>query len=342
MTATQLATWKKCLNAPVCTTGQGTLTLAEIDDQTNGFYNLAHGELLARAIQSGAVKKIVRVVASGGLSQFLSAYRQLIAEKVNIIFSEMDIYGAQSGAVLAQAKAANIITVNGTTLLPPADMALLGVKIEANNCEEWKTAAPVLNADLKGKGITHPTYAIFSGPPGNSYGATWQPCAETDLGKLGWSKVYTGYNVWTPQGQAQAASALLASGKNPDVILDDEAPQQFIDAYQSAHQKLPVIMVTGEVNITTMHQYVTAQKAGTHPDIWSSSDQTLLWGLATVGAIEAAEGKIAKGTTINYPMHASPFSYDVKHLDLNVNGAVVAGDVLPPALQNETVVGGAN
>jgi ABC-type sugar transport system substrate-binding protein len=337
LTPAQQAIWQRCIASPICDTGQGTKTVALVDDLQQPWYSISAGEFYAQAIQSGQVRKIIHTSTNADLGQFLSNFRQAIAQRVNFIVSEFGALGAQAGPVLAQAKAAGIPVINAATLLPPAEGQLLPVELRAAPCDMWKNGAPVLTAHLKQEGITHPTYAVFSGPPGNAYAASWQPCGENDLDNLGWKKIYTGYNIWTPQGQTEAASALLASGIKPDVILADIAPSQFLQAYVSAHQKLPLIMVAGSVDVNALKAYLQAKQAGVNPDVWTSSSVNLMLRVALVTGLEIADGMKPSSNPIVYPLQAISFADVVKTADLNVDSNSIAGSLLSPAEQNQAL-----
>jgi len=337
LTADQEKIWKRCIGEATCETGQGTKTVAVIDDLQSPYYSLAFGEFLAQAIQSGQVSKIVHTSTNGDVTQFLSSFRQAIAQRVDLIFSEMAVLGDQAGPVLAQAQAANIPVVNGATPLKPDLAKMLGVELLADPCDMWAREASTLTEHLKEKGVTDPTFAMFSGPAGNAYAASWQPCAAEELSKLGWTKVYTGYDTWTPQGQTQAASALLASGKDPDVILNDDNPTQFIESYVSAGEKLPLIMTSGSVQVATLNAYKKAEEAGAKPDLWAMSSQPVMWRFALVAGLEAANGEDPSSNPIVYPLGAVPLSEVVKTADLNVDSSANAGSLLDPALQNEAL-----
>ena len=337
LTPAQKAIWMRCIGQPICDTGQGTKTVALIDDLQQPWYSIAAGEFYAQAVQSGQVKKIVHSSSNADVSQFLAAFRQAIAQKVDLIVSEFGALGGQAGPVLAQAKAASIPVLNAATLLPGDLGKMLPVELRAAPCDMWKTGAPALTQHLKEKGVTNPTYAIFSGPAGNAYAQSWQPCGEDELGKLGWSKVYTGYDVWTPQGQAQAASALLASGKKPDVILVDIAPSQFLQAYMDAGQKLPLIMVAGSVDVNALKGYQAAEKAGANPDVWTTSNVTMMLRLAVVTGLEIADGQKPSSNPVTYPVNAISFADVVKTTDLTVDSNAIAGNLLAPDEQNEAL-----
>ncbi|UKA55195.1 hypothetical protein LFT45_04480 [Arthrobacter sp. FW305-BF8] len=337
LTADQEKIWNECIGQAICQTGRGDKTVAVIDDVANPVLSLAYGELLAQAIQSGQVSKIIHSKANGDVNQYLTAFRQAIAQNVSMIFSEMNTFGKQLGPVLNEAKAAGIPVVNGTTILPEDIAKNLGVEIYGSPCDMWTKAAPILTKHLADKGITSPTYAEFSGPAGNSYAASWQPCAERELDALGWTKVYTGYDVWTPQGQSQAVAALLASGKKPNAVVLDISPVQFLQGYIDSGSQLPLIAVSGSVDINALKDVRAAQQKGANPDVWSMSSQLVLFRLALVAGLEVTGGGSASSSRMMYPLSMVPFTDTLKTANLNVNGNAAAGSLLTPDQQNEAI-----
>ena len=330
LTAAQQQVFQRCLANTTCETGQGTKTLALIDDQVNPFYSIEAGEVDAQAIQSGQIAKIIHYSSSVDPTQYLSDFRIAIAQKVSLIVSLFGALGNETGPVLAQAKAAGIPVVNGAVPLEPAVANLLAVQVSATPCSMWNNAAATLAQHLKQEGKTNITYALFTGPPGNSYAASWQGCAQQDVAAQGWTKVYTGYTQWTPQGETQAASALLASGKSPDVILFDAEPDQFVQAYEAAKKTMPLIMVTGSIDIGSFNVYKQALAAGAHPDIWTNSSQVWLLRIGVAAGLEIADGHKPSANPIVYPMNAVPFSEVIGSQDLSVNSQAIAGSMLDP------------
>jgi ABC-type sugar transport system substrate-binding protein len=335
LTPTQQKIWDNCIGQAICDTGQGTKTVALIDPLTIPYYNIQYGDVIAQAIQSGQVRKIIRTVGAE-TATYLAAFRQAITQRVDFILSDFTD-ASTVGPVLAQAKAAGIPVINGPTAVDEAFGKNLGAVIRASQCDMWKNAAITLTDHLKAQSVTNPTYAFFSGPAGNSYAPTWQPCAEEDTTSLGWKKVYTGNNVWDPQGQSQAAAALLASGKDPDVILTDIAPTQFVQAYIKAGKKLPLIMVSGSVGMDGYTAYKDAAKGGHNPDIWFSSPQVWIMRASLIAGLELADGKKPSANPVTYPLNAVAFADVGKNIDTSLSGTVTLGSLLPVADQNEAV-----
>jgi hypothetical protein len=204
------------------------------------------------------------------------------------------------------------------------------VNIQATPCSLWQNGAATLTQHLAQIGDTHPTYALFTGPPGNSYAASWQPCAQQYLNAQGWSKVYTGYNVWTPQGETQGADSLLASGKNPDVIILDAEDQQFIQAFQAAHKTMPVIVIGGSNDIGSFTEFSKLQGSGAKIDEWGISSQVWMLRVAVVAGLEVADGQKPSSHTLNYPMNVVSFSTAIKYQDLSLPSTAIAGSLLSP------------
>lgn len=335
LTAGQQKIWDSCIGEAICDTGQGDKTVAVIDPFPLPYYHNQYGDVLAEAIQSGQVRKIIRTIPTD-TATYLAAFRQAITQHVDFILSDFTD-ASVVGPVIAQAKAAGIPVINGPTVVDDKLGANLGAVIKASQCDMWKNAASTLNDHLTEKGITNPTYAFFSGPAGNAYAQSWQPCAEEATAALGWKNVYTGYDVWDPQGQSQAAAALLASGKNPDVILTDIAPSQFVEAYQKAGQPLPLMMVSGSVSVDGYNAYKDAESAGANPDIWFSSPQVWIMRASLIAGLELADGGKPSASPIEYPLAAVAFADIADKVDPSLGGTVTLGSLLPADDQNKAV-----
>ncbi len=337
LTAEQQAVWDRCISEPICETGQGSKTVALIEDQQQAYYSISAGEFIAEAIQSGQVAKIIHSSTNADVSQYLASFRQAIAQGVDLIVTEGAALGAQAAPVFAQAKAAGIPVVNAATVLPDGVAKMLGVEMLAEPCDMWEQAVPMLDAHLKEKGIANPKFALFSGPAGNTYAAAWQGCATDKVKELGWTQVYTGHDVWTPQGQAQAASALLASNSNPDVILTDIAPTQFLSAYISAGKSLPLVMIGGGIDVNAVKAYLDAKDQGVNPDVWATSSQVWMKRAALVAGLELANGGTTSANPIKYPLGAVSFDRVAESIDLTVDSNAVAGNLLSAMQTNEAM-----
>ena len=90
-------------------------------------------------------------------------------------------------------------------------------------------------------------YGLYTGVPGNTSAASWQPCLVKGLESAGWNKAIEGFTQWTPQGMTQAANSLYASGTNPAAIAYDYTMEYFAAPYLK-DGKTPPILISDAVN----------------------------------------------------------------------------------------------
>ena len=225
----------QCLHAPSCDTGHGTLTIAINRDAPNSFSNEYRAEATAQALQYPQIKKILYAdTTNGSISAALADLRSFVAQKVDILVEDPELGGAL-GPVLHQAKQAGITVVSVNSPLPPSLASSVNTNIPFELCDMGAAAGKAVASATTGA----KTYGLYTGIPGNPDGAEWQPCAQKALTGAGWNKVAQGFTQWTPQGESQAASALLASGKNPGAIFYDASVDDFPKPYISANKTPP-------------------------------------------------------------------------------------------------------
>ena len=337
-TADQLATWMHCISQTKCDLGgSGTKTLVVLDDDVNAFYSMEWGEALDQAIKSGQVKTIMHYNANSDLTQFLSNWRQAIAKKPDAIVGMFAHFGNQAAPVVAQAKAAGIAVANGPVAVPPEVAKNMAAEVSEPICSLFDSLAPTLTAKAKSDGVTNPTFAFFSGPKGNPYAASWQPCAQKAMEAAGWKLVYTGWDVWSPQGMTTASSQLLASGTNPTAILSDYQVGKFVDAYNKAGKKPPLMAIAGATDVNDFTQFKSYIDKGIDANVYTNSSQ--VWGLriGVVAALNAASGQQPSANPIVYPLGGIDYKSALNYLDLTVPGTVPNGTLLTPAQQTEAV-----
>jgi ABC-type sugar transport system substrate-binding protein len=160
----------------------------------------------------------------------------LVSQRVNAIIGGFD-YGQSMASVGQQAYKAGI----------PIIAIANGVARTTNGKQQWlqsvdacATGVNQVKQAVKASGKPHGTIGLYTGPPGNPFGALWLPCAKRTAKSLGWN--YTlGYTQWTPQGMEQAASQLLASGKNLDAISSDLAlSSAFLKKIANSGKPVPI------------------------------------------------------------------------------------------------------
>ena len=181
LTPEQQATYERCLSSNVCQTGRGSLTIAFPNDNINPYRSIFRGEFTAQAIASPQVKKII-YSASTDIAGFLANFRSLIVQQVDIIVLN-SIYAGAIGPAIKQAKEAGIVVVEAETPLPPETSSLVDSQIATDFCQMYVEAGEKIAA----ANTTNTIYALYTGIPGNSSAATWQPCLERTLRDAGWT-----------------------------------------------------------------------------------------------------------------------------------------------------------
>ena len=340
MTDAQRKVYNECLAKDSCETGTGRYTLAIVDDQVNTFYSMSRAETVANAVKSGAVKKIIHFASQSNVQKYLADWRSAIGQGSDLILSIYGAYGNQAGPVIEQAKAKGIPVVNGCCPLAPAVAKKLTANVEASICKMWgeNGGAKDVVANLKSKGETNPTYAIFTGPAGNAFAAVWQPCVKKALDAAGAKQVYDGTTEWTPQGTVKAAAALRASGKKPSVIVYDTYAEDFINAYQDAgDKKIPMFALTASSTVGTAKAYKEAKAKGFDIDVWVAPAIVWLQDIGLQTELEIADGKKASSKNIVYPMKLTDLAKVIDKIDLSVNNGVFMGNTLEPQDQNESL-----
>lgn len=294
---------KSCFGEAVCETGRGDLTIGLPVDDVNNVVNLqAQAAALLQALRYPNVKRIIMTDGRGDLATAISNLRSLISQRVDIIMYNTG-YGSSLGQVAKQATDAGII-------LAVKDQPIAGIEPGENvlfaggdNCAygkdkaEWATGLE--NAPSGGR------VALLGGVPGNSYDSTWHPCAEKALAEQGWEVGTTGWTEWTPQGEAQAASALMASGEKLDAVLYSGGCEHIVEAYNATDTPPPAFSAAG-VNPSCVKAWQSAQ--GTDLAFEASSGNSHTW-LAPLLITAAIERKARKTVDDEYiiEMPAVPF-----------------------------------
>jgi ABC-type sugar transport system substrate-binding protein len=254
----QRATYERCLSSNVCETGRGSLTIAFPNDNVNPYRSIFRGEFTAQAIASPQVKKII-YSSSNDIAGFLANFRSLIVQQVDIIVLD-SIYAGAIGPAIKQAKDAGVVVIEAETPLPPDTSSLVDSQIATDFCQMYNEAGQKIAAAAN----SNRTYALYTGIPGNSSAATWQPCLERTLQDAHWTRAVEGFTQWTPQGTSQAANALLASGKRPGALVYDYTPEDFVKPYVDRRETPPLVM-TDVVNQSWFTTFQDAQAAQLKP-----------------------------------------------------------------------------
>ena len=288
LTDEQQALWKTCMTSSSCVTGHGTLTVAiNADFSDNPWWNIRRGEAIAQAIATPEVAKILFVSSeSGSVGEVLANLRSLIAQRVNIIVED-PIFGAAVLPALEEAKKAGVIFVTENSPLPAELNDVVSAQAPLDLCPMGSVAGQLVstNADT----ALPKTYALFTGVEGNAHAAEWQGCVQKKMDAAGWKGVYSGYTQWTPQGEAQAAAALVASGKEIGAIFYDSVLNDFLQPYIDKGKQLPAAF-------SDTHQYSTwglydkALHAGLKPQLYAANSHVWYGRLGVTAGVMLATG----------------------------------------------------
>ena len=239
VTAAQQALLLQCYKAlGTCDLGRKGITIgiAEPNIKQSPLRQFAIADYLLQAIQTPEIGKVIVTDGHGDLQAALANFASLVNQHVAAIVGNFD-FGPSMGGVGKQAEAAGIPVVAISQTIPGLTMGkaqwTMGVDACASGSGEAKAA-------IKAAGTATGTIGLYTGPPGNAFGALWIPCSEKVAKAAGWTDTL-GYTQWTPQGMEQAASQLVASGKPLNAIVSDLALSPgFMNKLLASGQPVPV------------------------------------------------------------------------------------------------------
>jgi ABC-type sugar transport system substrate-binding protein len=284
LTDDQLKVIETCIKESVCETGRGDLTIAiPSENLTNSAGKLISANFITAAVRMPQIKKIVVSDARGDLQTYLSNVRAAISQKADIIVSQAVYFGASSRQVVQQATDAGIVFVPSGASIPevPVSDNFPALYVGTDVCATTEELANSIVAEYG----ENKSYAMFTGPAGNAYGAIWQPCLESALKSKGWTQAVSGNTDWSPQGERQAATALIASGKPVDALIYDFDASAFVDSYLAEGKSVPGIFPVTTVPVEFLKAFQQAQAAG--KPFQSLIGQDGVWS-ATAPAVSAA------------------------------------------------------
>lgn len=289
LSASQQAHVVSCLSQETCTTGHGNIVIGFADSNgANGLRRMWRLDALEQAVATPQVSKFIYLDANGDLTTYLSDVRTLINLGVNAIITPPD-FGASIIPVIRQAVSkgiAVILTTNLPGATAPTDYTtLLG---QGSICDNWAKEAQLAVSKLG----SDKTYGLYTGPAGNPYAAAWEPCVTKVLSHAGWKQVASGNTDWTPQGEQQAVTALIASGKKPAAVFYDYNLEGFIQPFLNAHAAAPAVF--GQTNDAALWQlYKKAAADGQKLDVYVTATPYAGYDMriAVTAGAEKAEGK---------------------------------------------------
>ncbi|MDO8308648.1 MAG: substrate-binding domain-containing protein [Actinomycetota bacterium] len=239
LTPEQLQLAFECWSSSDCEIpGGGDLTVGYISPELNTWRKASRMEAILQAITYPEVGRIISVKPEYDLAQMQAGVRALSADGADVIVGYNDFGPALAPAFQAAQEAGAVVSIFvGPSPETPATAIASQVTgdVCANGTEMAKIAQGILGTEGK--------IAFFNGTPGNPQGAAWNACAEDELAANapGIEVVFRADTNWTLQGAFEAATALLASGEEVDIIMYDYADPmtQIVKAYDQAGQPVP-------------------------------------------------------------------------------------------------------
>jgi ABC-type sugar transport system substrate-binding protein len=310
ITPALMAKFESCLSQTVCQTGYPGAKLViglPIDDTANLINRQGQAISLLQALRYPNVKTILLPNGSGNAQTINSNFRSLLSQNANAIIGNFG-NGATMAAVGRQAQQQGVVVSalnqNIAGESPGKNYIFTGNDL----CEYGKYQA---QAAVEGSGKSSGgSYTLMTGTPGNPYGAAWQPCTQKYLNAKGWSQAGSYTTNWTPQGTAQAVSAIISSGKHTNAILYDADCTQLVQSYESSGKPLPVIVGAG-VAPSCVALWNKAVKAGKPFPAFSGNAQVWNYNVGVSAALDRLAGHQVSSSI---PLHLKliPFANMVK------------------------------
>ncbi|UZX03023.1 substrate-binding domain-containing protein [Arthrobacter sp. CDRTa11] len=327
LTPEQNELFKTCLQQSSCDTGRGSLTVAIALENSNSFASIMRGEATAQALAYPQVKRIVYNNANGDVAAVLANLRSLVAQKVDIIVTD-PVFGGAISSALQQAKQAGVTVVTYNTPLPSDVASSVSAQVPLALCDLYTEGAQTLVRELG----NNKSYALYTGIPGNSNAAAWQPCAKKVLEDAGWIQITEGFTQWTAQGAAQAANALLASGQQPDAIIYDDSTDDFLKPY-IADRKTPPAFLSDVMTHSWFTTVQQAKDAGINPKSWLASSHVWFPRFGVTAGIKIKEGQqVPAEVPVRVPVVTTDSVMDINSPE--IPSRVPASSLLTPEQMN--------
>lgn len=311
LTPEQNELFKTCMQQSSCDTGRGSLTVALAMQTSNPWVSVFRGETTAQALAYPQVKRIVYNTANGDVAAVLANLRSLIAQRVDIIVTD-PVFGGAVASALEQAKQAGITVIAVNTPLPGDVASSVSAQVPLALCDLYTEGAETLVSELG----NNQSYALYTGVPGNSNAAEWQPCAKAVLDSAGWTQVTEGFTDWTAQGAAQAANALLASGQEPAAIIYDYTTDDFLKPYINENRPPPAFL-SDVMNHSWLTMVEQAKDAGINPKSWLASSHVWFGRFGVTAGIKIKEGQqIPAEVSVRVPTVSTDSVLDTNNPDI--------------------------
>jgi ribose transport system substrate-binding protein len=243
LTPEQRALALKCWKESSCETGHGTLTVAYADGfGENVWRQVTKMEFIAQALTYPEIKKIVYTSAGGDAAKAVSDMRAYVAQKVDVIVAFADAGAALLPTVKEATEAGILVALhNGTDVGGKPGRDYL-TSIAENIC---KLGAGFIDIVAKNATQTPTTVMELGGTPGNPLSATWQKCAEAEIGKFAGLKLLGKADTnWTQEGTFEAMSGALSQNGSVGAVVYEYADgfRGGLRAYQAANKPPKVIV----------------------------------------------------------------------------------------------------
>ena len=305
--------------------GGGDVTVGYISPEVNTWRKVSRMEAILQALTYPEVGRIISVTPEFDLAQMQAGVRSLAADGAQVIVGYND-FGAALAPAFKQAQDGGALVSTFVGPAPDAPPGSITTQVTGDVCAIGVEMAQKAAELVSNKG----DIVFFNGTPGNPQGATWNKCAEDELAaNFPDVKVVGKYDTgWTLQGAFEAATALLASGQDPQVVLYDYADPmpQIVKAYEQAGKGSPD-MVTWTSNNDLYR--VWEENQGKETEFSLADTNSINWPARV--SVTALMDQIINGTPapelVIYPLpfvNATPGLYDPNY------GADYPGSTLVP------------
>ena len=305
LTAEQLDKAYECWKGSDCkVSGGGDKVLAIVDAfGGNTWRRISKMETILQALTYPEIGRIISSDANFDLPTYQSQVRGAIAQGANLMVGYND-FGDAMAPTFKDAQAAGAFVSIYVGPVPSAGADAIVTQIVTDTCGAGKSMADAAVQITGGKG----DIAFFNGTPGNPQGAAWNKCALDQLASKGpgVKQTFAADTSWTPAGAAEAASALIATGKPVAAILYDYADPLpgVVDTFKQAGQKSPAL-ITWTINNDLFRVWEAAQGTPDAFDLYYTSGLNWVARVSVTAVVDAAAGKPAQAV-INYPLPFVP------------------------------------
>lgn len=329
LTPAQQDTAYECWKGSDCKVpGGGSKVLAIVDAfGGNTWRRISKMETILQALTYPEIGRIISSDANFDLPTYQSQVRGAVAQGANLMVGYND-FGDAMAPTFKDAQTAGTKVSIYVGPVPSAGADTIVTQIVTDTCAAGKSMADAAIAITKGKG----DIAFFNGTPGNPQGAEWNKCALEQLAAQGPNvkKSFDADTSWTPAGAAQAASALIATGKTVSAILYDYADPLpgVVDTFKQAGQKSPAL-ITWTINNDLFRVWEAAQGTSNAFDLYYTSGLNWVARVSVTAVMDAAAGHPGPAV-VHYPL---PFVAAKKGMyDASKPGDFPATAIIPDAL----------